>query len=49
MDLPLWQREGESPIFADFAAKIGAVPVNGYEWLRPDRPAFARSFPPPKP
>jgi len=24
-------RQGESPIFADFAAKIGSVPVNGYE------------------
>ena len=27
---PLWQREGDSPIFADFAARIGTVPVNGY-------------------
>jgi len=27
---PLWRREGDRPIFADFAAKIGTVPVNGY-------------------
>jgi len=27
---PLWRRQGGSPIFADFAAKTGAVPVNGY-------------------
>ena len=25
--------EGDSPIFADFAAKIGTVPVNGYDYL----------------
>ena len=30
-----FRSEGDSPIFADFAAKIGTVPVNGYDFPHP--------------